>query len=145
ATIYQQCMDPQFNPLMASAPGTYTGEELAAGNLFCQYINREYVGGEPLTPGNFGAARTFDAQYRNLGGVTSEGFDVQLDWRFDVGAGAMNLKVVASCLDTYSEEAFAGAQAIAYSGTLFNSSYDYRTFTTLRYDRGPWSMGVRWT
>ena len=145
ATIYQQCMDPQFNPLMASPAGTYTGEELAAGNTFCQYINREYVGGAPLTPGNFGAARTFDAQYRNLGGLTSEGLDVQVDWRFDVGAGAMNLNVVASFLDTYSEQAFAGAQPIEYTGTLFNSSYDYRTFTTLRYDRGPWSVGLRWT
>src|SRR5690606_5104074 len=145
ATIYQQCMDPRFNPLMASPAGTYTGAELAAGNQFCQYINREYVGGEPLTPGNFGAARTFDAQYTNLGGLKSEGFDVQVDWRFDVGVGLMNLNVVASFLDTYSEQAFSGAQPIDYAGTLFNSSYDYRTFTTLRFDKGPWSLGLRWT
>jgi len=145
ATIYQQCMDPRFNPLMASPAGTYTGAELAAGNQFCKYINREYVGGEPLTPGNFGAARTFDAQYTNLGGLKSEGFDVQVDWRFDVGVGLMNLNVVASFLDTYSEQAFSGAQPIDYAGTLFNSSYDYRTFTTLRFDKGPWSLGLRWT
>jgi len=146
ATVYQQCMDPRYNPLIASAPGTYTGAELAAGNAFCALINREYVGGDPLSPGNFGAARTYDARYMNQGGLTSSGFDVQVDWRFDVGSmGAMNLNVVASFLDTYEESAFPGAEPVAYTGTLFNSSYDYRTFTTLRYDRGPWSLGLRWT
>jgi iron complex outermembrane recepter protein len=146
ATVYQQCMDPAFNPLMASAPGTYTGAELAAGNAFCALINREYVGGDPLSPGNFGAARTYNARYMNQGGLTSEGFDVQLDWRFDIGnVGAMSVNVVASILDTYEESAFPGAEAVEYTGSLFNSSYDYRTFTTLRYDRGPWSMGLRWT
>jgi iron complex outermembrane receptor protein len=39
--IYQQCMDAQYNPLIGSAPGTYTGEELAAGNPYCAFINRE--------------------------------------------------------------------------------------------------------
>src|SRR5690606_32175106 len=57
----------------------------------------------------------------------------------------MNLNVVASFLDTYSEQAFSGAQPIDYAGTLFNSSYDYRTFTTLRCDKRPWSLGLRWT
>jgi iron complex outermembrane recepter protein len=146
ATIYRQCMDPQFNPLLASAPGTYTGEQLAAGNPFCALIHREYVGGEPFAPGNFGAARTFGARYMNQGGRTSEGYDVQVDWRFNVGnAGAMNLNLIASILDAYSETAFPGADPIEYTGTLFNSSYDWRTFTTLRYDRGPWSLGLRWT
>src|SRR5690606_34409879 len=132
-TIYQQCMDPKFNPLIASATGTHTGEELAAGNPFSALIAREHVGGQPRTPGNFGAARTFDARYMNQGGVLSEGYDIQLDWRRETGgAGALNLNVVASILDVYSETAFPGAEASEYTGTLFNSSYDYRTFATLR-------------
>ncbi len=145
ATIYQQCMDPRFNPLIASAPGTHTGEELAAGNPFCALINREYVGGEPRTPGNYGAARTFDARYMNQGGLLSEGYDIQLDWRREIGsAGALNLNLVASILDVYSETAFPGAEASEYTGTLFNDSYDYRTFATIRYDRAAWSLGLRW-
>src|SRR5688572_729062 len=34
ASIYRQCMDATYNPLIASAPGTYTGPQLAAGNPF---------------------------------------------------------------------------------------------------------------
>jgi outer membrane receptor protein involved in Fe transport len=145
ATIYSQCMDPQYNPLVASAPGTYTGPELTAGNRFCALINREYVGNSP-TEGATGGPRTFDARFVNLGGITSTGLDVQLDWGFDVGdsGGTMNLSVLASILDEYSEQAFPGATAVDYTGTVFNSSFDYKTFTTLRYDRANWGLGLRW-
>jgi outer membrane receptor protein involved in Fe transport len=143
-TVYQQCMDPGFNPLISSAPGTYTGAELAAGNPFCDLINREYIGGAPLSPGNFGAARTFDARYINQGGLTSQGLDIQLDWRFDVGGGSLNLNLQTSFLDTYSESAFPGAIPVDYTGTSFNSSFDYKTFSSLRYDKASWSVGLRW-
>src|SRR5690606_8849069 len=53
-TIYQQCLDSAFNPLIGDAPGSHSGAELAAGNPFCALIQREYVGGAPLTEGNFG-------------------------------------------------------------------------------------------
>ena len=145
ATIYAQCMDPTFNSLIASAPGTYTGAELAAGNPYCDLINREYIPGAP-TPqqGATGAARTFDARFINLGGITASGVDVQLDWDFDVGAGGLNLSMRASILDEYSESAFPGAIPVDYTGTVFNSSFDYRTLTTLRYDGPSWSLGLRW-
>src|SRR5690606_8380895 len=38
--IYAQCFDPQFNPRMSSAPGTYSGAELLEGNAYCDLINR---------------------------------------------------------------------------------------------------------
>ena len=79
-TVYQQCLDARDNPLVGSAPGTLSGTELAAGNPFCALIQREYVGGAPLTPGNFGADRKFSARYINQGGITFEGVDLQLDW-----------------------------------------------------------------
>jgi iron complex outermembrane receptor protein len=143
-TIYQQCLDPTYNPLIGDAAGSHTGAELIAGNPFCNLIQREYVGGAPLTPGNYGADRKYSAQYINQGGIKSEGFDVQLDWGFDVGQGAMNFSVVASFLDTYSESPFPGADFIDYTGTLQNSSFDYQTFTTVRYQGGSWGLGVRW-
>lgn len=52
--------------------------------------------------------------------------------------------MVASILDTYAESPFPGADFIDYTGTLTNSSYDFQTFSTLRYSSGPWSVGVRW-
>jgi outer membrane receptor protein involved in Fe transport len=144
STIYRQCMDPTYNPLIASAPGTYTGEQLAAGNPFCALINREYVGSTPQSGGT-GAARTFDARYLNQGGIVAKGLDLQLDLRFDVGDGAaLNTNFQATILDEYSETAFPGATPIEYTGTTFNSSYDYRLFTTVRYQRATWGMGLRW-
>jgi outer membrane receptor protein involved in Fe transport len=79
-----------------------------------------------------------------MGGITSEGIDVQVDWRFDVGAGGMSLSVLGSFLDEYSETAFQGAIPVDFTGTVFNSSFDYKTFTTLRYDAATWSLGLRW-
>ena len=144
ATIYRQCMDPAFNPLVASAPGTYSGAELAAGNPFCALINREYVGATPQQ-GATGAARTFDARYFNQGGLTAKGLDLQLDLNFDVGAaGMLNTNFQATFLDEYSEAAFPGANPIEYTGTTFNSSFDYRVFSTARYQRGSWGLGLRW-
>jgi outer membrane receptor for ferrienterochelin and colicin len=140
ATIYQQCMDPTYNGLVASAPGSVTGAQLTAGNQYCSLINREYV----VPGGAYGAARTFDARFINMGGITSEGIDVQVDWRFDVGAGGMSVSVLGSFLDEYSETAFAGAIPVDFTGTVFNSSFDYKTFTTIRYDAAMWSLGLRW-
>jgi outer membrane receptor protein involved in Fe transport len=143
ASIYRQCMDAAFNPLIGSAPGTYTGAQLAAGNPFCALINREYVGATPQQ-GATGAARTFDARYMNQGGVVAKGLDLQLDLRFDVGGAALNTNFQATILDEYSETAFPGAIPVEYTGTLFNSSYDYRLFTTVRYQQASWGLGVRW-
>ena len=144
ATIYRQCMDPAFNPLVAAAPGTYTGAQLAAGNPFCSLINREYVGATPQQ-GATGAARTFDARYFNQGGLTVQGLDLQLDLNFDIGGAArLNTNFQATILDEYSEAAFPGATPIDYTGTTFNSSFDYRVFTTVRYQRSAWGLGLRW-
>jgi outer membrane receptor protein involved in Fe transport len=143
ASIYRQCMDATYNPLIGSAPTTYSGAELAAGNPFCALINREYVGATPQQ-GATGAARTFDARYMNQGGIVANGLDLQLDLRFDVGGAALNTNFQATILDEYSETAFPGAIPVEYTGTLFNSSYDYRLFTTVRYQQASWGLGVRW-
>ena len=144
-TIYQQCLSAEFNSLIGSAPGTYTGAELAAGNPFCALIQREYVGGAPFTPGNFGADRKYSAQFLNQGGLISEGIDLQVDWGRDIGSsGVLSLNTVASFLDVYSESPFPGAPFIEYTGTTENSSFDWQAFTTLNYSQGPWSIGLRW-
>jgi iron complex outermembrane receptor protein len=139
-TVYQQCLDPAFNPLIGSAPGSVTGAALAAGNPFCDLIQREYVGGAPLTPGNFGAPRRYNARYINQGGLISEGIDVQTDW----SVGNFNVNILASFLDNYSESPFPGAAFIEYTGTEFNSSFDYRLFSTVNYTNNKLSMGLRW-
>ncbi len=148
-TVYQQCMDPQYNPLMASAPGTYTGEELAAGNPFCALVNREYIDDDVNV---YGADRNFKAAYINQGALFSKGFDVQFDWSSDFAdigldsvPGRLGVNTVVSFLEKYAEAPFPGAQVVDYTGTVTNSSFDYRALTTFRYSVGRFSSGLRWT
>jgi iron complex outermembrane receptor protein len=140
-SVYQQCLDPQFNSLIASAPGSHTGAELLAGNPQCAFINREWVGTDQFT-GQTGGPRTFNAQFYNAGGITSEGIDLQFDTRFNVASGMLNLGVNLGYLDKYARSSYAGAPFIDYTGTSFvsindnvNFLYDYKALTTGR--RGP--------
>jgi outer membrane receptor protein involved in Fe transport len=148
--IYQQCLDPHFNPLIASAPGTYTGAQLVAGNPQCALINREWTGSNQFT-GQTGGPRNFNSQFYNSGGITSEGVDLQFDYRFDLSNGTLNLGLNAGWLDKYARSPFPGAPFIDYTGTSFvsinenvNFLYDYKTLTTLQYNRSSWSAGMRW-
>jgi outer membrane receptor protein involved in Fe transport len=143
--IYQQCLDAAFNPLIGDAPGAHTGAELAAANPFCALIQREYVGGVPLTPGNFGADRKFSAQYINQGGIESEGYDVQAVWGRSVGsAGSFNMNIQASFLDRYATSPFPGADFIEYTGTTNNNSFDYSLLSNFAYSRSSLTVGLRW-
>jgi iron complex outermembrane receptor protein len=139
-SIYQQCLDARYNPLVGDAPGSHSGAELAAGNPFCDLIEREYVGGAPLTPGNFGADRKYKAQFINQGGITSEGTDLQVDW----GVGAFNVNVQGSILSKYAESPFPGGDFVDYTGTSYNSSFKYRLLSNLVYAKGSLSVGLRW-
>jgi outer membrane receptor protein involved in Fe transport len=143
--VYQQCLDARFNPLIGDAPGSHSGAELAAANPFCALIQREYLGGAPLAPGNFGADRRYDAQYINQGGIHTEGIDLQVDW----GIGNFNVNFVANYLDHIQVAPFPGAAFIDYTGTTnngvtSNSAFDYRTFSTVGYNAARFSVGVRW-
>ncbi len=147
-TIYQQCLDPQYNPLMASAPGTYTGEQLADGNPYCALINREYLNDGMNI---FGADRNFKATFINQGGLFSEGFDVQVNWSADFAdigldsvPGRVGVNMLLSILEEYAVEPYAGAQVIDYTGTTVNTSFDYQTLTTFTYSVGRFSGGLRW-
>jgi len=146
--IYQQCMDAQYNPLIGSAPGTYTGAELAAGNPYCELINREY-----LNDGvnDWGADRNFDAVFFNMGAIYSEGFDVQLDWNSDFSdmgldsiPGRVGVNVLYSKLENYSQLPFKGGEIVEYTGTVTNFSFDYQMLTTFTYSNGGFSGGLRW-
>ena len=146
--IYQQCLDAQYNPLIGSAPGTYTGEELAAGNPYCALINREYIG-DGIN--DFGADRNYQAPYINQGALFSEGYDVQIDWSSDFSdmgldsvPGRVGVNMLVSFLEEYAVAPFPGAAVVDYTGTVTNFSFDYRTLTTFTYSHGRFSGGLRW-
>jgi outer membrane receptor protein involved in Fe transport len=147
-TVYQQCMDAQYNPLIGSAPGTYTGEELAAGSPFCDLIDREYLDDGINV---YGADRKFQAAYINQGALFSKGYDVQIDWGAffsDIGLdsvpGRVGVNMLVSVLEEYSVSPFPGAEIVDYTGTTVNSSFDYRMLTTFTYSIGAFSGGIRW-
>ena len=137
--VYEQCLSAKFNPAVAS--GSTSGAALAAGNPFCALIHREAA--------NFGLNRTFDAKYFNQGGIKTSGFDFQLDWAGQFSdtflnsvPGGFSLNVLLSVLDKYAVEAFPGAGFIEYKGT--GSNFDYRLLTTIGYNIGSGSVGLRW-
>ncbi|HLB30882.1 MAG TPA: TonB-dependent receptor [Gammaproteobacteria bacterium] len=145
-SVYQQCVDAQYNSLVGSAPGSVSGAAMAANNPFCALIEREW------TPGvGYGAPRRFKARTINQGGIQSEGIDMQLDWRAelaDLGVefipGSFSVNVLASYLDAYAESPFPGATFVDYTGTSFNSSFDYRLLSTFGWNSGSYSVGLRW-
>jgi outer membrane receptor protein involved in Fe transport len=147
--IYQECLDAQYNKLIGSAPNTYTGAQLVAGNPYCQYINREYA---PAAGDFYGAPRNYVAPYVNQGGIQSRGIDLELDWglRFsDTGLfsslpGGISVNIVNNYLDRYAVSPFQGAAYINYTGTVTNDSYRDRLLSTFGYSVGPANLGFRW-
>jgi outer membrane receptor protein involved in Fe transport len=147
-TVYQQCLDAKFNPLIGSAYGTYTGEQLAAGNPYCALIEREYIDDGM---NNHGIDRKFQAIYMNMGAMISKGYDVQIDWNSDFSdiglnfvPGRLGVNLLYSKLDKYAVAPYPGAASIDYTGTVTNTSFDYQMLTTFTYSHGVFSSGIRW-
>lgn len=148
--VYTQCLSPEYNPLMSSAPGTYTGAQLLEGNQFCSLINRfpfDFAGVRGAV--GSGTDRTYDAPFINKGGTKTSGVDVTMNWTVDfsdlgVGLpGALNFNGTASYLIEFKEAAFDGAPYVDLKGTADNMAFDYKLLGSLTYigDRG--SIGIR--
>jgi iron complex outermembrane receptor protein len=147
--VYQECLDAQYNSLIGSSPGKYTGAQLVANNPYCAYINREYA---PAAGDLFGAPRNYISPYVNQGGIQSRGIDLELDWGLRFGdtallgavPGGISVNIVANYLDRYAVSPFQGAAYINYTGTITNNSYRDKVLSTFAYSVGPASLGFRW-
>ncbi len=126
----------------------------SASNQYCQSIQRNASSGAPdktLTP------------YFNLGGIRTDGIDVQLDWAVPLeslglpaSAGRLDFNVVASYLMSFEVQASAGAPFVDYAGTTgFRvSGYDFasnngshprwKTNSSLTWSNDTASLGMRW-
>lgn len=143
--VYQQCTDYAYNTLLADAPGSHTGEELAAASPYCSLIQREYAPPQFI----WGANRKFKAAYINMGGIRTSGVDVQVDWASSFAAmgmesvpGALNVNVQYSWLDSYAISPFPGGEFVENKSR--GSNFRYKLFSTVSYANGPFSMGLRW-
>ncbi len=136
--VYQQCLDAKYNSTVGSAPGTFTGAQMAAANPACALIQREYVG-TSLQTGQTGGDRKYKAQYINEGGIETEGYDLAVNW----GVGHFNLDFQTTFLQKYAESPFPKAAFIDYTGTVQNSSFDYRFLSTVRWNKDRLGLGLR--
>lgn len=116
-----------------------------ANNLYCQQITRS-AGGQIVS---------LNTRPVNAGGIKTRGEDIQLDWSVDLeslgldpSSGTMALNVVATHLERFQIANLPGAAFLEYAGTLGVDSGplpEWRTNTTLSYQRGPATIGLRWS
>jgi len=148
--VYTQCLSPQYNERMSSAPGTYTGAQLLEGNRFCDLINRfpfDTAGVRGAV--DSGTDRTFDAPFINKGGTKTAGIDVTFNWTADFAdlglglPGAINFNGSANFLLYFKESAFPGAPYTDLKGTAENLAFDHKLFGTVTYLGDTFSVGLR--
>ncbi|MXO97976.1 TonB-dependent receptor [Altererythrobacter xixiisoli] len=135
ATALQQCLDPQFNPLVL------TDADAAASTQFCQDINRNQTG----SLGNVLIT------YTNSGRFNVQGIDAQLDWGMPVGPGRLSANVVLNYLLKYKSSSLPTLPMVDYVGTfgttengLNTGVYEYRVLTSLNYQLGKFGLGLQW-
>lgn len=109
-----------------------------------------------------GAALSARVGYDNLGSIKTSGFDVGLNWMFDLAGlgfesvpGNIGFSLQATILDYYKTKAsperfdleyeWKGSMGPTLSGTQ-GGAYDYRLFGTLTYNntRDNWNVSMRW-
>jgi iron complex outermembrane recepter protein len=130
--LYENCLDNDTNP-------TYDPTHPA-----CLKLVRN-----PST----GQNATIFTSYTNQQAVDLAGWDLQYDWRGDVGPGAMSVSSQASIAAHTKTRPAPNAQWFDYAGSSGPSnirsvnpySYDYRILTTASYNVGKWNGSLRWT
>jgi iron complex outermembrane receptor protein len=99
-----------------------------------------------------GAIATVDIIYTNEAAADLAGYDVQFDWRRELGPGNFTFNALATVTDHWKTRVNANAPWLDFTGTtgpndirgVNQFAYDYRLFTTLGYFIGDWSASLRW-
>jgi len=135
AAALQQCLDPQFNPLVL------TDANAAANTTFCQNIERNQTG----------SLGTTYITYTNSGRFNVQGIDAQVDWGMDVGPGKLSANVVFNYMLKYESAALPSLPMVDYVGTfgttengLNTGAYEYRLLASLNYNIGKVGVGLQW-
>src|SRR2546421_184681 len=121
----------------------------ALTNEFCQLLSRDASG----------LLQVIQTPYLNLGGLKTDGLDIQLGWKValaDLGLGHSSGRVFVNSglgyLHAYSVQTLPGTQFQDFSGTntiaanysLSASFPKWKTITTLGYGLGAATVSVRW-
>jgi len=109
-------------------------------NINCQALVRN-----PAT----GGASNIDLTFTNQGRAKVAGADFQLNWNRMLANGGLNMNFVANYNIKSETQDRPELDTIDWAGTrgcalqIECQGYDYRTFTTLSYFRGPWNITLR--
>jgi iron complex outermembrane receptor protein len=130
-TLYRECLNFDTNP------------NYDPNHPSCELILRN-----PQS----GAIATVDIIYTNEAAADLAGYDVQLDWRTDVGPGMLTVNSLATITDHWKTRVSPTTPWLDFTGTtgpndvrgVNQFAYDYRLFTTLGYFVGDWSASLRW-
>jgi iron complex outermembrane recepter protein len=112
-------------------------------NQFCQLLTRDANG----------LLQLIETPYLNLGGLKTEGIDLQLDWvvdlndqwtlRFNTGVGYL-LDYSVQTLPGSAFQDFTGTNTIAANHTVSSTFPEWKALTTVGVGFGPVNASVRW-
>jgi iron complex outermembrane recepter protein len=112
-------------------------------NQFCQLLTRDANG----------LLQLIETPYLNLGGLKTEGVDLQLDWQFELNdrwtayfntALGYLLDYSVQTLPGSAFQDFTGTNTIAANHTVSNSFPEWKALTTVGVGFGGLSTSVRW-
>mgnify|MGYP000386125157 CR=1 FL=1 len=114
----------------------------SAVNPFCLLVSRDANG----------LLTQVAAPYLNLGQLKTSGVDVQVDWRFKLGAaglpdswGSFGVNAALSFVNEYKSQALPGDAIQDFKGTVGTVIRpEWQSTTTFRYDLGAGSVNLRW-
>ncbi len=116
----------------------------AASNVFCALLHRD----------SNGLLQQIDTPYFNLGGLKTDGIDVQIGWALDVADGDQFLFNTAigykhsyaiQTLPNTAFQQYAGTNTIVANGSTAGTSFPkWKALTTFAYDFGDALIGLRW-
>jgi outer membrane receptor protein involved in Fe transport len=127
-STFESCVSLELNPSGAT------------NNINCEALVRN--------PAN-GGATNIDLTFTNQGRAKVAGVDLQLDWTRMFASGGFNMNMVANYNIKSETQDRPELDVIDWAGTrgcalqIECQGYDYRTFTTLSYFRGPWNVTLR--
>ena len=92
----QYCYDPKYNP------------NFDVSNHYCSYFSRDPETGVIVDAYEIN---------RNIGSVATSGVDLNLDWRFDLGAGQLGVSWLATWLGSYVWQGQPGVEGQQWRNT----------------------------
>jgi len=126
ATVYDNC----FNANGVSNP-TYD-----INNSWCQMIRRNP---------NTGDREEVDTPFFNLGTLTTQGIDVNVNYVTDIGPGTLALNANLTFLDAYEYQIAPGDRIIDATGTLDRGGlFDFQHLTNVAYAWNNINLGLSW-